>query len=101
MKEIETEMLKYNIPMQSAVKELPDYARKGSNDSDQTRKFDEKAKAELQAKIQKNFFGLADMLERDQITLASYFAQFDKTKDGTLKKDEFYVLLKALGFAFE
>lgn len=41
------------------------------------------------------------MLERDQITLPSYFAQFDKTKDGVLRKDEFYSVLKSMGLAFE
>ena len=100
MIELENEMKKYNIPMQSAVKELPSYNRKHSKEGDQ-KKYDEKAKLDLQAKINKNFLALADMLERDQITLPSYFAQFDKSKDGVLKKEEFFVLLKAMGFHFE
>lgn len=85
LKEIETEMKRYNIPMQSAVKELPEYQRKNSKDG-QPKTTDEKIRAELQAKIQKSFFALSDMLERDRITLPSYFAQFDKSNGGALRK---------------
>ena len=55
-------MKKYNIPLQSAVKELPEYTRKHSKEDEQGKRPDEKARLELQARITKNFLGLADML---------------------------------------
>lgn len=47
-------MKSYNIPMQSAVKDLPEYARKDSKEEQKK----PEGVAELQAKVKKSFFAL-------------------------------------------
>lgn len=90
-KEMEDELKRYNIPMQSAIK-MP-YERKQSDE-----KFDAKSIEEMQGRLYNGFVSLATRLDQQRTSLNTYFAQFDS--GGTLKREELNAVLKNMGLSF-